>query len=118
MRSDRLPGANGADFAGRVVADRENEIHLRGAMRGELVPVLGPQALGMQPVLLEEVDGERVDLACRVATSAVRDEAPSRGRIQIGLGEDRPRRVARADEQYVQGGEQQAALRSPVWIPR
>ena len=46
VRRHRLAGPDGASLAGGAVADREHEIHNRGAGIGELVPALRAKALG------------------------------------------------------------------------
>jgi hypothetical protein len=48
MRSDRMPGPHRADFAGRVVADSDDEVEFRCYRLRELVPALAAQTVGRQ----------------------------------------------------------------------
>src|SRR5687767_1107015 len=113
MRRDRLARPHRANLSRGVIAHGKYEIEPWRAALRELIPVLRAQSGRWQPVLLQQLERERVDLAGRAAAGAVRLEPSFAGRIQIGLGEDRPRRVPGAQEKDVDGlqaGPQQAAL--------
>ena len=63
MRRHRVAGPDRADFARRLIADREHEIHLRRVRLGELIPALRAQALRRQLHGLQQFERERMHFA-------------------------------------------------------
>src|SRR5262249_2791445 len=101
VRGHRLARPQGTGLAGRVVAYREHEVQGRSARLSELVPALRAQAFGLELLSLQQLQRERIYFAGRMAAGAECTEAAGARSVQIGLGEDRSRRVARAEEQDV-----------------
>ena len=65
-----------------------SEIKMRGVRCGELVPTLAAQPFGAHVVTLQELDGQRIDLASRVAASAKSPKTPLADLIKDGLAQD------------------------------
>jgi len=103
MRRHRLAGPHRTDFAGRVVADGEGKIERRRAGLGELIPRLRTKARRVVAEALQELDCVRVHSALRLAARAVGTEFTAAELVQDGLGHDRARRVAGAQEKDVEG---------------
>src|SRR5262249_18735955 len=102
MRRHRLAGPHRTDFARRVVADGEGEIERRRAGLGELIPRLRTKARRVVAEALQELDCVRVYFALRLAARTVGMEFTGAELVQDGLGHDRARRVAGAQEQNVE----------------
>ncbi len=88
-------------FAGGVVADGDDEVHLRCVGRGVLVPALAAQILGRVIHRLHLFDGEGIDLAGWVTAGAVGAEAPLPHRVDESFGHDAARRIAGAEDEDV-----------------
>src|SRR5438445_4448778 len=102
MRLVRMPGPDRADFARGVVADSENEIHLRRAGRIELVPAFRAHAGSRIAVAFQRFERKRIDRALRHAAGGVRAEATRAVFRENALGHDRARGVAGTQEQYIE----------------
>src|SRR5262249_56673549 len=89
-------------FARRVVADGEGKIERRRAGLGELVPRLRTKARRVVAEARQELHGVRVHSALRLAARTVGMEFTGAELVQDGLGHDRARRVAGAQEQNVE----------------
>jgi hypothetical protein len=103
MRRHRMTRPHGANLASSLVADRKHKIHCRCAWRGIFIPRLRAQARRRKPLLAQQPQRERMHLALGKAARAkpVEDALPQLAKRT--LGEDAPRRVARAEEQHVVG---------------
>ena len=102
MRGHRLARPDRAGFAGGVVADGEDEIHLRRAGRGELVPGLRAakrrvvvQALAAAAARM----GWTSPLGWRAGREGL--ELAGADTVEDRFGDDRTGRVAGAEEQNV-----------------
>src|SRR5213075_1604267 len=89
------------DLAGRVVANRDDEIELWGARLGELVPILAAQAVGRHPVLLQQLQRERIHSARGMRASTESAEATSTHLAQEGHRHAATGGVPGAEEQDV-----------------
>src|SRR5882672_6725993 len=98
MRRDRFARPHGADLCGRRVAHREDEVDLQRAGDRKLVPAFRARPGRGKPALLQQLERKRIDAPGGAAAGAVGGEAAARGVVEIRLGEDRPRRVAGAEE--------------------
>src|SRR3972149_5835509 len=98
MSGGWFPGPNRTDFPRRVVADRDDEIHLGGPGCREFVPALAPQTGRRHLQGFEQIQGEGMDLPFRMAAGAVPPEPPLPDVVQDRLGKNAPRRVAGAQE--------------------
>src|SRR3546814_10296016 len=74
----------------------------RVLFRSEFLPALRAEAADIVVELLEQMQGEGVNLALGLATRAERPEAAESFAAQDRLGHDRTGRIARAEEQHVQ----------------
>ena len=101
VRRHRFSRPDRAHLTGRVVADSENEIDGRRAGSCKLVPTLASQVLCWEIHALEQLDSHRVHLASGKASRTESAEPTLTPVIEKRLGEDAPRRVARAQEQDV-----------------
>ncbi len=101
MRRDRLTRPHRTHFAGGVVADGDDEVHLRCVGRGVLVPALAAQILGRVIHRLHLFDGEGIDLAGWVTAGAVGAEALLPHRVDESFGHDAARRIAGAEDEDV-----------------
>ena len=70
---------------------------------GELVPALAAQPFDREPVLLQQLDRERIDAAVRMRTGGIGLEARRAHGVHHDLGENRARRVSGAQEEDIQG---------------
>src|SRR5262249_42440295 len=95
-------GADGTGLGRRVVADGEGKIERRRAGLGELVPRLRTKARRVVPEARQELPRVRVYFALRLAARTVGMEFIGAELVQDGLGHDRARRVAGAQEQNVE----------------
>ena len=102
MRGHRLTRPHRADLAGRVVADREDEVEPGCARLGELVPVLAAQTIGRHPVPRQQLERERIHPARRMGARAEGAEASGADLPQDGLRHDAARGVAGAEKQDVE----------------
>src|SRR6516164_5712869 len=102
MRGHRLAWPHRTNFARRVVADSEGKIERRRAGLGELVPRLRTKARRVVAEARQELHGVRVYSALRLAARTVGMELTGAELVQDGLGHDRARRVAGAQEQNVE----------------
>src|SRR5262249_3548302 len=116
MRRHRLAGPHRTDFARRVVADGEGEIERRRAGLGELVPRLRTKARRVVAEALQELDCVRVYFALRLAARTVGMEFTGAELVQDGLGHDRARRVAGAQEQNVERMGHRSLLRRANYL--
>src|SRR5579871_36379 len=101
MRGDGMPGPNGTDFACGIVTDREYKIHHRRVRARKLVPALGTIAIGRDAGALERLQGERIDRALWKTSCRVGAKSSLAFEVQEAFGEDRARRISRAEEQDV-----------------
>ncbi|MNY47118.1 hypothetical protein D3C86_1823600 [compost metagenome] len=101
MRRNGLARPHGANFAGRVVAYRDDEIHLRRIRRGEFIPAFAAQGLCRIVQGLELFQRQGIDRAARLATGAVGVKASFTQGVEQGLGHDAARGIAGAKKEYV-----------------
>src|SRR5438045_2916831 len=85
-----------------TAASSISEVERRRAGLGELIPPRRTKARRVVPEALQEFDRARVHAALWLATSAVSTEFTCAELVQDGLGHDRARRVAGAQEQNVE----------------
>ena len=99
-----MAGPDRTDFAGGVVADGDDQVHLRRVRTGELVPALAVQAVGADADRLQRLQTQRVGLlvGARTAAGGVGLEAATTDVVQCRLGQDAARRIVRAEEEDVQ----------------
>src|SRR4029077_14539276 len=71
-----LPGPEGTDFPGGLVAHREDEIKRRGAGDRELIPALAAQATRRKSHLPEQLEGDRVRGAFGMTAGTQPTKAP------------------------------------------
>ena len=102
MRRHRLARPDRAGFAGGVVADREDEVHLGRAGRGELVPVLRAGEGRVVVEALQQLERIGMDLALGMRAGRERLEPAGADAVEDRLGDDRARRIAGAQEQDVE----------------
>src|SRR5262249_24822843 len=79
----------------------EHEVELRRIGFRELTPRFRAQARDVVMHLAQQIERERIDRAGRLAAGAIGAKFSSP--FSISLGYDRARRVASAEQQYVQG---------------
>ena len=103
VRRHRLARPERADLRRRVVADGEDEVHVRRARRSELVPAFRAGEGGVVVEPLQEIDGERVRLRLRMGAGRVAPELAGALAVQDRLGHDRAGRIAGAEKQHVIG---------------
>ena len=96
------PGQYGQHLSRGVVADGEDEIERRRARRRELVPALAAQAIGGHLHVPEQLERDGMHLALRAAAGAVADELAATPMIDQRFAEDAARRIAGAENQYVE----------------
>src|SRR5262249_4236090 len=101
MRRHWLARPDGTDFVRGIVTDREHEVELRRIGFRELIPRFRAQARDVVMHLAQQIERERINRAGRLAAGAIGAKFSSP--FWISLGYDRARRVASAEEQYVQG---------------
>ena len=101
MRGDRLARPDRAHLAGGVVADGDDEIHLRRIARREVVPALAQQVFGRQVDAAQQVERQRVDVALRMAAGAVAAELALAPVVEKHFRHDAARRIAGAEEQDI-----------------
>jgi hypothetical protein len=87
----RLAGPHRAALAGRVVADREDEIERRRARQGELLPRFRAQDGGVVAEAVEQRERVRIDRAFGLAAGREGAKLAGAELFENGLGEDRPR---------------------------
>ena len=74
MSGDGLAGPDGADLVGGVVADGKDEVEMRRAGRGELIPGFASQARGAEAGGFDVPEGFRADRAGGMAAGAIGSE--------------------------------------------
>ena len=75
MRSRRVTGPIRANLACGVVADGDDQVHVRGTGLAELVPVLAAQSVGADTSVAQHFQGHRVGLLVCSRTAAGRKGA-------------------------------------------
>src|ERR1700716_3814308 len=90
-----------ADFTGRVVAYRDDEIHLWRVRPCEFVPVLGAQVFQRVAGFHHLLDSEWIHLAARRAAGAVTPESPFAHGGDQGFSHDAASGISGAKEQDV-----------------
>ena len=103
MGGCRAAGPDRAGLAGGVVADREDEIHLRRVRAGELVPALRTELADVVAEVRKQAEGVRIDRAARMAAGRIGLEAALALTVEDRLGHDRAGRIAGTDEQNIVG---------------
>src|SRR5882762_3975228 len=93
-----LSGPNGTHFLGGVVANGENEIHLRRSGLCELFPVLAAQAFHGQACQANQLESFRTHDSRRVASRAESCEKRPALTVENCLGHDGTSRIPRAQE--------------------
>src|SRR4051794_3226189 len=88
------------NFAGRVVAYRDDEVHMRRIRQCELIPALAAHLFSRIGwiELLELLDGEWIDLAAWLAAGTVAFEPPFAKDRDQTLGNDAASGIACAQE--------------------
>src|SRR5258706_14832363 len=99
VRLARRAGPDRADLAGRVIADRDDQIHLRCIRRSELIPTLGARTR-LDALFVQQLQGKRIYFSGGLAARAIGAKTPLAGMIEVSLGEDGARRVAGAEKQH------------------
>jgi len=66
VRSDRVTGPHGADLAGRLVADRDHEVHDRSARLRELAPRLAARLVDRDVMPPQRLERQRMHLVLRM----------------------------------------------------
>src|SRR6266853_1828303 len=79
-------------FLGRVVTHRKHEIEGRGGGHGKFVPTLATKIVDWQLIATQDLDRERMYLAFRVTSRAIRLKPSLPPLIQEGLAHDAPSR--------------------------
>ena len=74
MRRHRLATPNGADFARRTVANREDKLHFRCAWLGKFIPAFAAQIGCGEPGTLDLLQRVRIHVPNRMAARAVCDK--------------------------------------------
>src|SRR6267143_677084 len=87
-----LPGPNGTHFLGGVVANGENEIHLRRSVLCKLLPVLAAQAFHGQARQANQLESFSSHNSRRVASRAVSRKNRSPFAVENCLAHDRTNR--------------------------
>src|SRR5258706_10658503 len=98
-----LTRPDGTDFAGRAVADGDDEIQWRGVWLRELVPRLGAELIDFVVQPLEQIESVGIDRAAWMRPGGIGFEAARAHLVEDGFGDDRARRIAGAEEQDVVG---------------
>ena len=101
MRRHRLARPDGTHLLGRVVADREHEIHLGRSGFCELIPVLAAQALRRKMSEFDLLERLGPNPPGGVAARTVGGERRLALAVEDRLGHDRTRRIAGAQEEHV-----------------
>jgi hypothetical protein len=124
VRGRRMPRPHRAGFRRGAITHGDDEINLRRVRLREFVPTLATKRSRVEALSAEYFQRERLDDACRLASSAERSEAsPAHARIvEESFREDRARRVTGTKEQDVEHRVSCSSLvRSrappPVWPP-
>src|SRR5882724_3868970 len=94
MSRDGLPRPDGANLAGRVVANGKHKIHVRRAGFRKFIPALAAQIRDRKLGGLKLLDGIRIYASSGMASRAVCLEVGPPFLIQDSLGKNRARRVA------------------------
>lgn len=85
-------------LACRAGADRDNKIELGCAGTRELVPTLASEPRRGKALLLQQLEGQRIDVAHRMTSRRVRFETPVAQGVQKRLRKDAAGGVARAQK--------------------
>src|ERR1700674_635238 len=101
MRGHGLAGPYGADFAGGVIANGENKIHLRSARLCEFIPTLAAKIFHRNARQLNLPQRLRTDYSRWMAARAIGDEVGPAFPIENRFGHDRTRGISRAQEKDV-----------------
>src|SRR5258708_39449734 len=96
MRRHRFARPDRADFARCLIADRDNEIHVRSVERRELIPALAAQFRRVIAERFASLGRERINGAGRMAAGTVRAESAFPQNVEQRFGHDAARAVARA----------------------
>lgn len=88
MGGHRMAGPDRADFVRCVVADGEDEIHVRRVGFCELIPGFATSVTGWNPDAFELFDGARIHLAGRMAAGAECVEAALSALVERCFGHD------------------------------
>ena len=88
-------------LTGHLVADGDNQIHLRRVRPRELVPRLASCIPDRQPLRLQVIEDERVYGTAWVTPGAIPLEAHPAERVQQRLRDDAARRVAGTQEEDI-----------------
>src|SRR3974390_3535852 len=99
VRCHRLPRPYRTDFFRSVVTDSENEIELRRVRFREFVPTLASKAAYRDVREFKLVQCLRAHFSRRIASSTISSELRASLEVHDPLSHDRPRRVARTEEQ-------------------
>src|SRR4029077_10937893 len=86
----RAAGPDRTGFAGRLVANGKDEVHLRRARFGKLVPAFAAQPARLEMSLFEEVERRRVHGTLGKAAGAVGLEPLLAPVLEKRLGHDAP----------------------------
>src|SRR3569623_136938 len=99
----RMTRPDRTGFSCGIVANGDDEIHVRRAGSGEFVPRFAAQILDRVAGFHDLLDRERIDFAARLAAGAIADEAAFAQGGDQGFGHDGTGGVAGAQKQYVAG---------------
>jgi hypothetical protein len=89
-----LAGPDGTRLAGRAIADGENEVHARRIDPGKLRPILAAQAVQRVVVAAQDLEGQGMHLALRLASGTVAPKPAATPALEDTLGQDAARRIA------------------------
>ena len=103
MRGHWLAGPHRTRLARRVIANGEHEIHDRCAATGKFAPRLGTKLRGVVAEPLQQANRVRIHLALWLRSGAIGSEFSGTDLVQDRFGDDRARRIARAEKQNVVG---------------
>jgi hypothetical protein len=92
MSGYRIAGPHRAQFARRLVAHGEDEIHHWGARPREFIPTFAAQPVRPQMKSFQHVEGQRMHGPFGKAAGAVASEPSPAPMIDQRLGQDAPRR--------------------------
>ena len=101
MRGGRSARPDRAGFTCCVIAYGKDEIDLRRAGCGELIPALAAQTRNAVPMLLQQLQRERIDPSNRLAARAVGDESSFAQHVEQHFAQDAARGMSGAQYQHV-----------------
>ena len=119
MRKGGVAQPDGTGFAGGVVADGDDDVHVWRAFKRELVPALAADVRHVITDGLCQLGGHRLHGTAGVAARTERVEAALSQHVEDRLGHDAARGVAGAQEQHVVGvvGHAKFSGCSQEWFP-